>query len=77
MTVIVDCPECKATGLYHGYSEPSGVAVVCTKCKGSGGIPMPKFTRRKYREDIGYVLIAGKQIGYRVFLERFQKKPTA
>ena len=30
------CKSCKGTGLYTGYAEHDGIAVVCSNCKGTG-----------------------------------------
>jgi hypothetical protein len=31
-----ECPACKGTGLYVGFAEGQGCAVVCSRCKGTG-----------------------------------------
>lgn len=48
-TVKVECAACSSTGLYSGFAEPKGTAVVCVKCGGSGccEINFVPFTRRK------------------------------
>lgn len=32
----VECPACGATGLYKGFAEPPGTAVICNRCDGKG-----------------------------------------
>ena len=63
--IEIECGSCRATGLYRGFAEPPGVAVVCLNCKGTGAIlyqlsPMEdiyanKFTGRKRRNDVQHV----------------------
>jgi hypothetical protein len=36
ITVECECPSCGGTGLYSGFAEPKGTAVICTRCKGTG-----------------------------------------
>jgi hypothetical protein len=52
--VTVACGSCRSTGLYRGFAEPDGVAVICLDCKGSGGqvIKFKKFTGRQERSDV-------------------------
>jgi hypothetical protein len=38
ITVKAQCPSCHGTGVYVGYAEPEGEAVVCTRCTGKGWI---------------------------------------
>lgn len=42
------------SGLYRGFAEPEGVAVVCLNCKGSGCVEFSftPFTRRKGKRGI-------------------------
>ena len=54
ISITVECRTCKATGLYAGFAERDGAAVVCLECDGKGykvlkGTP---FTERKKRCDI-------------------------
>lgn len=42
-SIEIECPECKGTGVYVGFAERNGAAVVCTSCKGAG--------RRTYRYE--------------------------
>lgn len=52
--VTIDCNACGATGLYSGFAEPRGVAVVCIKCGGTGkqDVVLTPFTRRHNRLGI-------------------------
>lgn len=34
--VKAECSRCSGTGLYCGFAEPKGVAVVCLGCDGTG-----------------------------------------
>ena len=45
-----ECDSCKGTGLYQGFAESKGVAVVCRSCRGKGW----------YREKITYNTTDGK-----------------
>ena len=40
------CPECDGTGLYVGFAERNGSAVVCSGCNGAGN----RETRIEYEE---------------------------
>lgn len=52
----VYCGSCKGTGLYKGFAEKGGAAVVCYSCKGSGKIHIRQqyesFKGRKNRDDV-------------------------
>jgi hypothetical protein len=59
--IEVECSACGATGLYCGFAEPKGVAVVCRQCGGTGkevlsGTP---FTYRKRRRNVEWVMDDG------------------
>lgn len=32
----IECGACGGTGLYSGFAEPEGVAVICHSCRGKG-----------------------------------------
>lgn len=62
--VKIECNACGATGLYKGFAEPPGTAVVCLYCKGTGAKEideldksprMPLFSSRKPKNGIQYV----------------------
>jgi len=61
------CDECKGTGLYVGFAEKNGFAVVCHSCKGTGKthkkIEYDDFDGRKDREGIKRVLQTNPGIG--------------
>lgn len=52
--IEVNCLACRGTGLYAGYAEPDGVAVICDDCKGTGAVMLDYslFTGRKKRGDV-------------------------
>ena len=86
--VEVECGACGATGIYHGFAEPEGVGVVCSRCKGKGKIKISytPFTGRKIRSDIKKVRLSkgsfigtgigpvGEEISYEEFFNG--KMPT-
>jgi hypothetical protein len=52
-----ECSACGGTGLYKGFAEPPGTAVICDKCKGKGWIECtyssaPPFTHRKVKNGV-------------------------
>jgi hypothetical protein len=80
--IIIECPSCWGTGLYSGFAEPKGVAVVCHDCEGTGGqnFVYKEFTGRRKRRDIERVSVSRtksilacgpitKEISYRDWLE--------
>lgn len=69
-TISAECTSCKGTGLYSGYREPKGVAVVCSYCNGTGEkiIEYTPFTGRKEKKgitkvSISYSTIRGPKVG--------------
>ena len=60
-SVEVQCRDCHGTGLYSGFCEGSGVAVVCLVCGGTGceTIPYTPFTERKPKKGIKTVRRSG------------------
>ena len=52
--IKAECRACGATGLYRGFAEPKGAAVVCMQCTGTGcdEINFKPFTDRKGKRDI-------------------------
>jgi len=64
----IECRSCQATGLYRGFAEPEGYAVVCHTCRGQGfedvqildkNASFAEFTRRKRKRGINKVLTDG------------------
>jgi hypothetical protein len=53
-TIIVECRSCSGTGLYCGFVEAKGEAVVCVSCQGTGATELSgkDFTGRKKRRGI-------------------------
>ena len=53
-TLATQCPSCGGTGLYTGYAERDGAAVVCYKCGGAGNyrVVYIPFTGRKEHPDV-------------------------
>lgn len=58
----IRCTACDGTGLYVGFAEKDGAAVVCGKCKGTGCY---KF-RLEYEPFTGRRIRAGVERVYRV-----------
>jgi hypothetical protein len=52
--VHIECPECRGTGLYVGFMEAKGDAVICVRCGGTGRqeIYIKPYTGRKERRGI-------------------------
>jgi hypothetical protein len=70
----VNCPDCKATGLYVGMAERDGAAIVCGKCKGTGcyqfAYEYEEFAGRKDRPGVRRVYEANPGIGIGEVAER-------
>lgn len=45
--VLIECGECKGTGIYVGGAEAKGEAVICFRCQGTGSLSATRFTERK------------------------------
>ena len=66
----IECRSCKGTGVYVGFAEHDGAAVVCHSCDGSGKInfsqTFTKFSGKKIKKGVkrvydgshGYVITA-------------------
>ncbi len=56
-TIQAECTACGATGLYVGFAEPKGTAVVCISCDGTGcmEISFKPFICRKGKRGIAIV----------------------
>lgn len=57
--IDTECDSCSGTGLYSGFAEPKGKAVVCHGCSGTGcnTISYLPFTGRKRKRGIREVII--------------------
>lgn len=87
MKLHIECPSCGGTGVYVGFTEKNGASVVCSTCRGTGGVDREyvPFTQRKVRTGIrtvvlrnhGIVLAPGMDLG-EVTYEEFVagKMPT-
>lgn len=54
----IECGACGGTGLYHGFAEPPGVYVVCTRCNGSAvGTGNKEYTGRKHQDGVVKVCV--------------------
>lgn len=53
-TIKQECPSCHGTGLYSGFCEGPGKAVVCHGCNGRGWnhYTYTEFTGRKHKRGI-------------------------
>jgi hypothetical protein len=83
-TVEAECGACGGTGLYRGFCEKRGEAVVCLGCSGSGkvSISYTPFIERKQRSDVQTIRLSrgttllgcggvGDVMTYDDFLKRF------
>jgi len=54
LTVTVECEACQGTGLYEGFCEAKGEAVICLRCDGQGAdlISYTPFTGRKAKKGV-------------------------
>ncbi len=61
--IDIECPACKATGVYTGMGERDGAAVVCRKCNGTGkyhySYSYECFVGRRLRDDVKRVYLSG------------------
>lgn len=53
-TITIECPDCRGTGLYKGFMEGQGEAVICVRCSGSGAqeLKYNEFTGRKDKAGV-------------------------
>lgn len=73
-TISIECKHCGGTGLYIGFAERDGAAVICFHCDGTGKTQYTykKFSGRKNRDDVdrvfkksqGYMLKGSGEITY-------------
>ncbi len=61
MNEKMECRSCGATGLYKGFAEPKGTAVVCANCGGKGYVLQTGtlFTFIKKKEGVQKVIMDG------------------
>ncbi len=61
MTTKFECVACSGTGLYKGFAEPPGTAVICHTCSGKGYSDSGKvpFSGRKPKIGIQRVMCDG------------------
>lgn len=61
------CKTCKGTGLYVGFAENDGAAVVCSNCKGTGCVHFvheyEEFEGRTIKPDVDWVFQCNPGIG--------------
>lgn len=61
--IDVQCPACGGSGVYCGFAEGKGTAVVCNRCNGSGKYhyvyEYEEFSGRKIKEGIKRVYLSG------------------
>lgn len=57
-TIKAECDACNGTGLYCGFAEPKGTAVICRGCNGTGcrTIRYKEFTHRKRKRGVKRVM---------------------
>jgi len=69
MEVKQECDSCHGTGLYQGFMEQAGTAVICVTCKGKGWYmhQYKEFTGRKRKEGV-------KKISGDMTYEEFNRK---
>jgi len=56
--IQTECGSCGGSGLYCGFAEPKGTAVICHGCAGTGATTLryKKFTHRKRKRGVKRVL---------------------
>lgn len=84
--VEAECSSCGGTGVYCGFCEPPGTAVVCLTCDGTGceTISYRPFTGRKRKHGVktvsqsqgrfiatGVGAVSNTTMTYKEFLEKF------
>lgn len=64
-TIKEECPSCRGTGIYRGWCEAPGTAVVCIDCDGDGWrrYEYKKFTERRSVKGVKEVYLSrGKSV---------------
>jgi len=59
--IKAECTDCGATGLYCGFAEPEGTAVICCGCGGTGckTIRYKPFEKRKRKRGVQQIITDG------------------
>lgn len=84
------CESCSGTGLYRGFCEGPGEAVVCVYCQGKGWIEhqYKEFTGRKKRKGVNKIRLSqgcfiatgaggkGRNMTYEEFEKKFKEKQS-
>lgn len=52
--IEIECQACNGTGLYVGFAEPLGTAVICYGCDGTGKVTFTyrPFIKRKGKRGV-------------------------
>lgn len=84
VNIIGECKSCNGTGLYSGFAEAKGEAVVCLNCNGQGWkkISVKCFSSRKKKKGIktirvskgDFILTGVGGEGPSMTYEQFEKK---
>lgn len=78
--IQAQCDSCGGTGLYSGFAEPEGTAVICRGCNGTGAriITFIPYEGRKRTRKIQRVMGDGGlwTISYKEFLEAVPEAPV-
>jgi len=61
MTFAINCAACKGSGVYSGFAEPEGEAVLFYRCEGNGWISAIPFDGRVKRDDIKRVRLSQRE----------------
>ena len=61
LVVEAECSDCGGTGVYCGFAEPKGTAVVCLGCDGTGckKIFYKPFSGRRKKRGVQTVRLSG------------------
>ncbi len=85
-SVRCECDACRGSGLYRGFCEGDGEAVVCVRCGGKGWVVIEytEFTGRKRRKGVKTIKLSrgsfvltgvgghGESMTYAEFEERYK-----
>lgn len=82
--IRIECDACHGTGLYEGFCEPEGTAVVCLQCAGTGWLDFQyrEFTGRKKRRGVkriclsrgSFIATGVGEVGEPMTYKEFEKK---